>query len=167
MGTHYDDGTVTGPRRIERRDDARPSMAAPFVGLGGLALVIGTFLTWIDSGDATTGTTEIAGSSLSDGRIVMGIGFALIVMALYMGTTRRWGHWFDSDLLGATLSAVATTVIIATWVALPDGQSPDLGLYVSLAGAIVGLIGTVMALTRSRQYGPGYERDVETERGAA
>jgi hypothetical protein len=168
MATSYDDGTKTGPRRIETRDDARPSMAAPFLGLGGLALVIGSFMAWIDAGDATTGTTEIGGSSLSDGRIVMGIGFALLLMALYMGITRRRGHWFDSDLLGASLAAIATTVIVATWLTIPDGQSPEAGLYVSLAGAIVGLVGTVIALARSRQYGPGsYDVDVETTRRAA
>jgi len=97
MATSYDDGTRTGPRRIETRDDARPSMAAPFLGLGGLALVIGSLLTWIDAGDATTGTTEIGGSSLSDDRIVMGIGSALLVMALYMGPR-------DGAGIGSTLT---------------------------------------------------------------
>ena len=59
-------------------------------------------------------------------------------------------------------------MIVATWLTIPDGQSTEAGLYVSLAGAIVGLIGTVIALARSRQYGPGmYERDIETQRRAA
>jgi hypothetical protein len=144
MQGQYDSGN----RSIDR-DTARSSVAAPFLGIGGVVLVIGSLLTWVDQGDAAAGT-EVAGTSLSDGRFVMGIGFAMIVMAVYMATTRRYGHWYDADLLGAALGAIATTVIVAIWIAIPDGMTADLGVYVSLVGAIIGLGGSIAALGASR-----------------
>jgi hypothetical protein len=139
--------TGTAPGSLDR-PEAKASIAAPLLGIGGVGLVIGSLLTWIDTSD--TNGAEVNGGSLSDGRLVMGIGFALLIMAVYMATTRRYGHWFDADLLGATLGAIATTTIVATWVAIPEGQSPDLGLYVSLAGAVVALVGALSALAKSR-----------------
>jgi hypothetical protein len=143
------------PRGFERAE-ARPSIAAPLLGIGGLGLVIGSLLTWIDAGDAAR--REINGGSISDGRLAMGIGFAMLIMAVYMATTRRYGHRYDADLLGATLGAIATTVVVATMVALPDGTSADLGLYVSLAGAVVGLVGALIALFRGET-----QRDVDVD----
>jgi hypothetical protein len=146
MDRPYED-TGTAPRRLDR-DEARASIAAPLLGLGGLGLVVGSMLTWIDASDAAG--AEVNGASLSDGRLVMGIGFALLIMAGYMASTRRYGHWYDADLLGAALAAIATTAIVGTWVAIPEGQSPDLGLFVSLGGAVVALVGALAALAKSR-----------------
>lgn len=148
MESVYEDTRTRSSRGLER-SKAKASVAAPLLGIGGLALALGTLLTWVDAGDAATGA-EVAGSSLSDGRLVMGIGLGMLLMGVYMATTRRYGHWYDADLLGATLGAIATTVIVTTWIALPDGQTADLGLYVSLAGAVLGLIGALAALAQSR-----------------
>jgi hypothetical protein len=145
--TYEDTGTI-GSRGLDR-SKAKTSVAAPLLAIGGLALAIGTLLTWVDLGDAAGGT-EVAGTSLPDGRLIMGIGLGMLVMGVYMASTRRYGHWYDSDLLGATLGAIATTVIVTTWIALPDGQTAELGLYVSLAGAVLGLIGALSALAQSR-----------------
>jgi hypothetical protein len=109
--------------RTDGRRDARSSAAAPFLGLGGAALAIGSFLSWAsDSTDNVAGSVNesITGSSFSDGRVVLGIGVAMLVMAAYMASTRRRGHWFDADLLGAALGTIAVVIIIATWVAYPD-----------------------------------------------
>jgi hypothetical protein len=148
MDKAYEDSRTRTSRALDR-SKAKASAAAPLLGIGGLALLVGTLLTWIDAGDAAGGT-EVAGASLSDGRLVMGIGVGMLLMGIYMATTRRYGHWFDADLLGATLGAIATTVIVTTWIALPDGQTADLGLYVSLAGAVLGLFGALAALAGGR-----------------
>jgi len=148
MERSYEDTRTTGSRDLGR-SRARASVAAPLLAIGGLALAIGTLLTWVDLGDAAGGT-EVAGTSLSDGRLIMGIGLGMLLMGVYMATTRRYGHWYDADLLGATLGAIATAVIVTTWIALPDGQTAELGLYVSLAGAVLGLIGALAALAQSR-----------------
>jgi hypothetical protein len=157
MDRPYEDTGAVRDRRLDY-DEARPSIAAPLLGIGGLGLVIGSLLTWIDASDAAG--AEVNGGALPDGRLAMGIGFALLVMAAYMATTRRHWHWYDADLLGATLATIATTVIVATWVAIPEGQSPDLGLYVSLAGAVVALGGALAALAKSRT-------DADDDRGNA
>lgn len=121
-------------------------------------LTIGSFLAW--ASDSTDGVVaganeSITGSSFSDGRFVMGIGVAMLVMAAYMASTRRRGHWFDADLLGAALGTIAAVVIIATWAAYPDSRSPDVGLYVSLAGAVIGMAGSLAAATRRHREDEG------------
>ncbi len=137
--------------RTDGRADARSSVAAPFLGVGGAALTLGSFLAW--ASDSTGGVAgavneSIAGSSFPDGRVVMGIGVAMLVMAGYMASTRRRGHWFDADLLGAALGTIAVVMIIATWVAYPDSRSADVGLYVSLIGALIGMAGSLAAATQ-------------------
>ena len=134
-----------------RLDDAEASAAAPFLGLGGAALTIGSFLSWASDSTANAAgavNESITGSSFADGRMVMGIGVAMLVMAGYMASTRRRGHWYDADLLGAALGTIAVVVIIATWAAYPESRSPDLGLYVSLIGAFIGMAGSLAAATR-------------------
>ena len=145
-------------------DHAHRSMASPFFAIGGLALAAGAFLDWVSQPGTTTGTTDtFTGSQLSDGRMAMGIGIGLLLMALYMGTTQRRGHWFDSDLLGLALAAIATTQIVATWIQLGDTQSAEEGLYVSLAGGAIALIGAIVALAQSRR--DDVRRDQVTTRG--
>jgi membrane associated rhomboid family serine protease len=68
-----------------------------------------------------------------------------------MGTSRRFGNWYDSDLLGVVLSTIAIVMIVAAWAAFPDGRSADTGLYVSLGGAIVAFVGSMAALMQSHR----------------
>lgn len=146
----------TEPVAVRTGDDvARRSVAAPFLGLGGLILAISAFLSWA-SGEgegqaAGGGDDSLSGYLFSDGRLVAGIGAALVLMALYMGTTRRYGHWLDADLTGVALSTIALTVIAATWMAIPEEEaSPDIGLYVALAGALIAFGGSIFTLATGR-----------------
>lgn len=137
--------------RTSARDDARSSAAAPFLGVGGAVLAIGSFLSWASDSASATGSAvneSITGSSFPDGRVVMGIGIAMLVMAVYMGSTRRRGHWYDTDLMGAVLGTVAAVIIVSTWVAYPDSRSADVGLYLSLVGALIGMAGSLAAAAR-------------------
>ena len=145
--------------RVARLDDrgARASTAAPVVLIGGLVLLVGAFLDWA-SGTATTAaqgatatvTTDLSGYNLPDGRIAAGIGLALAMMGLLMWANKRVGSWFDSDLLGVALSAIAVGVIVTYLmdVGSSDG-SAEIGSYVSLAGAAIAWIGAGAALLRS------------------
>ena len=60
------------------------------------------------------------GFNVPDGRIVMGIGLALLVMAALMWANKRVGSWFDADLLGVTLSTVAIGTIVAFLIDVGD-----------------------------------------------
>jgi hypothetical protein len=168
-------------RSIETRAyDGRPShgrrsTAAPMIGFGGLVLIIGSMLPWASNaaaGSASRINESISGSSLSDGRIAMGLGFAMLVIALVMFTTRRVGSWFDADLLGLALATIAGVVTIATWTALNSNagdavtRSADTGLYVALAGSVIGFAGALAGLMRSGSDRATDDRDndvVETE----
>ena len=158
-----------------RPNDGRRSTAAPIIGLGGIALIIGTMLPWASNsvaGAANRVNESISGSSLSDGRIAMGLGFAMVMIALVMFTTRRVGAWFDADLLGLALATTAGVVTIATWTALNSNagaavsRSADTGLYVALAGSVVAFAGALAGLMRSGSDRATDDRDndvVETE----
>jgi H+/gluconate symporter-like permease len=142
----------TGRRVATRRaeppaEEARRSAAALPLGLGGLVTIIGTWLSWASQ----RGNENMHGSSFADGRLVMAIGFAMVIMALYMGTSRRFGRWYDSDLLGVVLSTIAIVMIVATWAAFPDGRDADTGLYVSLGGAVIAFVGSLVALMQSHR----------------
>ena len=149
------------------QDDGRRSTAAPFIGLGGLILIIGTFLPWAsDSGTANTINESISGSSFSDGRMAMGLGFAMLLIAVVMYTTRRAGSWFDADLLGFALATTAVVVSIATLTALGSNEADnvtrtaELGLYVAIAGSLIGMVGALVGLVRSAS-----DRATEERRG--
>ena len=116
--------------------------------LGGLVLVVGTFLDWIDGREQAL--TDPQGFQIPDGRIALGIGAALLLMGILMAATKRVGSWFDADLLGFALSTVALATNGALWVYLAtDERSPDIGIYVAAAGALIAMVGSLVALTRS------------------
>jgi hypothetical protein len=158
-----------------RPSEGRRSTAAPIIGAGGLVLIIGTMLPWASNAAAGTASrvnTSISGSSFSDGRIAMGLGFAMLVIALVMFTTRRVGAWFDADLLGLALATTAGVVTIATWTALNSSagdavsRSADTGLYVAVAGSVIAFAGALAGLMRSGSDRATDHRDndvVETE----
>lgn len=167
-----------GRRHHDRGDEGRRSTAAPILALSGLILAIGTMLPWASqsgqSGGAIGSFNEsISGSSFSDGRIVMGLGVALLAIAVVMLTTRRRGAWFDADLLGLALATTALVVTIATWAGLNPSagavsRSADIGLYVSLAGSLLGVIGSLAGLTRSESdRAEGRRQDVVGSRDRA
>jgi hypothetical protein len=165
MSSTFDDSTAgRSTRDVHDHDQARASIAAPVLGIGGIALIVGAVLSWASQPSSDGTTDSFAGSSLPDGRLALGIGVALVLMALYMGTTRRWGHWFDADLLALALGAIATTQIVATWVNLGDAQSAEVGLYVSLAGAVVTVAGSIFALASSRLDDDVRDRGVRSSR---
>jgi hypothetical protein len=140
--------------RVDNRD-ARASVAAPAILIGSLIVVVGTFLDWASGtvSDATgtqTETVDLSGFNLPDGRIVMGIGFALFVAAVLMWANKRVESWFDADLLGVALSTFAIGTIVAFLLDVGDtGRSVEIGTYVSLAGALIAFIGGIAALLRS------------------
>jgi hypothetical protein len=164
MATRYENTRLDTDRY---RDDGRRSTAAPFIGLGGLILLIGSFLPWAsDSGTARTINESISGSSFPDGRMAMGLGFAMLLIAVVMSTTRRAGSWFDADLLGFALGTIAVVTTVATLAALGSNgvdnvsRSAEIGLYVAIAGALIGMVGALVGLVRSAS-----DRATEDRRG--
>jgi hypothetical protein len=153
MASRYESTRLDTDRRT---DDGRRSTAAPFIGLGGLILIIGTFLPWAsESGTANKINESISGSSFSDGRIAMGLGFAMLLIAVVMYTTRRAGSWFDADLLGFALGTIAVVTTVATMTALGSNgadnvaRTAEVGLYVAIAGSVIGMVGALVGLVRS------------------
>ena len=148
------EGRDRAATRVDHRD-ARASMAAPAILIGALVVIVGTFLDWasgtvMDATGTQTETVDLSGLNVPDGRIVMGIGLALLVMAALMWANKRVGSWFDADLLGVTLSTIAIGTIVAFLIDVGDtGRSVEIGTYVSLAGAVIAFIGGLAALLRS------------------
>jgi hypothetical protein len=132
-------------------------MAAPAMLIGSLVLIVGAFLDWASGTGATaelgttTGTSDLSGYNLIDGRIVGALGVALLISALLMWSNKRVGSWFDSDLLGVALSAIAIAQIVLFLMDVGnEALSADYGVYVSLVGAAIAFIGALAALLRSR-----------------
>ena len=94
--------------------------------------------------------TDPNGFQIPDGRVVLGIGAALLVTGVLMASNRRVGTWFDADLLGVALSTFALVTVVTLWAYLgSDERSPDIGLYVAAAGAAIAMVGSMAALLRS------------------
>jgi hypothetical protein len=140
--------------RVDHRA-ARASVAAPALLIGALVAIVGTFLDWASASVTVANGTQadrvdLSGFNVPDGRIVMGIGFALLVMAILMWANKRVGSWFDADLLGVTLSTIAIGTIVGFLIDLGDtGRTVEIGAYVALAGALIAFIGGMAALLRS------------------
>lgn len=144
------DGLVADDVRVVPDRDrrvARASVAAPAILIGSVVLIVSTFLDWVAGREATS---DANGFQIPDGRIVLGIGAALLVMGILMAKNRRVGSWFDADLLGVALSTIALVTVVAFWAYLgSDERSPDIGLYGATAGAAIAMVGSLAALLRS------------------
>lgn len=138
-----------GAQRVARdHRTSRSAAAAPALVFGSLVLIVGTLLDWVDSRDAVDSAAN--GYQIPDGRVALGIGAALLVIGILMGSNKRVGSWFDADLLGTALSTFALVTIGALWLYLgSDERSPDIGLYVAAAGAAIAMVGSLMALLKS------------------
>jgi len=135
-------------RRVKDRRTSRSSTAAPALIVGSLILIVASFLDWIDGRELAI--TDPNGFQLPDGRIALAIGAAMLVMGIVMAANKRVGNWFDADLLGVALSTVALVTVVSLWVYLAsDERSPDVGLYVAAAGALIAMAGSLIALLRS------------------
>ena len=139
----------SGNRRTVRdRRRSRSSAAAVPLIIGSLALIVGSFLDWIGARSQAVGASN--GYQLPDGRIALGIGCALLLMGIVMAANKRVGTWFDADLLGTALSTAALASIVALWAYLgSDNRSPEIGIWVSAAGALIAMAGSLIALLRS------------------
>lgn len=153
MDTGYE-GDRLGLRRDVRI--SRASVAAPAMVIGSIVLVVGAFLDWASASGGTTvlgettGSGDLSGYNLIDGRIAAALGVALLVSGLLMWANKRVGSWFDADLLAVALSAVAITQIVLFLMDVGnDALTADYGAYVSLAGAAIVFIGALAALLRS------------------
>ena len=128
--------------------ESRSSTAAPALVLGSLVLIAASFFDWIDGREQSL--TDPNGFQIPDGRVALGIGVALLLMGILMGANKRVGSWFDADLLGVALSTVALVTVVGLWAYLAsDERSPDIGLYLATAGALIAMGGSLMALLRS------------------
>ena len=90
---------VSGRRPASDQDrDRRAAGAAPppraVVGVAGHDC--GDVLDWIDGREQSV--TDPNGFQIPDGRVVLGIGAALLVTGVLMAKNRRVGTWFDADL---------------------------------------------------------------------
>ena len=151
MDTRYE-ARVGAPGNDTGRE-ARSSTAALPILIGSLAVIVGCFLEWASvSTDAASRTAagDFNGYNLPDGRIVMGIGVALLVIAALMWANRRVGSWFDADLLGVALSAIAAVTVVTFLMDVGSaGRSAEIGTYVALGGALIAFVGAIAALLRS------------------
>jgi hypothetical protein len=150
----------------------RSSAAAPGIALGALVLVIGTFMNWVSGPNTAVDGEGISpqGFALQDGRVILGLGFALLIVATCMWLTRRIDSWFDANLLVVALSTVCVVVIATRWAQLTQdntGLSPDVGLYVALAGALIAWLTGLAGMFASRSDRISEESGRVGERRAA
>jgi len=115
--------------------------------IGGAILLVSGFLDWVAGRDAAN---DANGFQIPDGRVVLGIAAALLVIGALMAKNRRVGSWFDADLLASALSTIALVTVVTMWAYLgSDERSPDVGLYVATAGAAIAMFGALSAALRS------------------
>jgi hypothetical protein len=128
----------------------RPTLPMGLIGLGGLLMVIGAILPFVtgSAGGPFEGES-LGGLSTPDGKLYLGVGIALLVFAVLIwqvaaGTARL--AFGILTILAAGFMVYAGIVDISQ-----VGDQPEvdigIGLYVVLAGSIVGVIGGVLSLT--------------------
>ena len=116
--------------------------------VGSLLLIIGGFLPWI----SVLNLFGLIGPSYEgievgwegDGVLTTGFGLILVVSQLFFwGVARRW-----FDITGAVLAAIAASVVFLDFQRIlelaPEAgfyAATDIGIYVTLVGALLALIG--------------------------
>ncbi len=119
---------------------------------GGIVILLGLPLQWSTAmvGDLTLASRRGLDYAGYDVATTVALGALLVVAAFAGAGGQRWGHRL----------AVAVAVMAALWAALVffaaanpiDGSSPGVtvsvgaGVYVTVAGALLGLIGAVLGL---------------------
>ena len=142
----------------------RSTFGVALTGLGGLLMVIGSILPFIagSAGGPFEGQTS-SGLSFPRGKVDLGVGIALILIAFLMRALRL--TLFSTRIVA--IVAVVSSAIVAYWslrdisdvTKLPE-VDVGTGLYVVLVGAILGLVGGVLCLIARRHVSlPGPTRE--------
>ena len=168
----YANRLSTAEGREDNRRVSRVSKAAPAMVIGAIVIIVGVFLDWASGTGAgslvggTSGTADLSGYNLIDGRIVGSLGVALLVAGLLMWTNKRVGSWFDADLLGVTLAAFAVAQVVMFLLDVGnEALSADFGAYVSLAGAAIAFLGAIGALLASKSDRATTDQDGRIDTG--
>lgn len=121
--------------------------SAGVMGLGGVIVAVGTFLPI-----ATAGSDSLSYFDTPDGKLVLGIGGAMVVFALVLAFSTSRGLSITMGVLGLLAALLAGASVVIDWQSLGDltGVSAGIGIYVALLGALVGLVGSIMAFRAPR-----------------
>ena len=118
--------------------------AALMVGLGGLMLCLGAFLSWISRSGP-----DVLGVQMAAGPVVLALG-AIMVLAMVLargGTPGAWG------IVVLVLSGVCLALIFQEMVYLDDNKEyiGDIGagVYVAMVGGLATAIGGFLETTRA------------------
>jgi hypothetical protein len=133
----------------------RLTSGVALIGLGGLLMVIGSILPFIagSAGGPFEGQTS-SGLRFPRGRVDLGVGIALVLIAVLIRALRL--TLFSARIL--SIVAVVGSAIIVYWsvrdvsdlTKLPE-VDVGAGLYVVLAGGVIGLAGGMLSLFAREQ----------------
>lgn len=139
----------------ERTGGMSGGVAGIVTAIGGVLLAIGTFLVFATV-EAFGFSESVTGWDTDSNWYYLGSGLALIVLGLVILTVGRPVARRVAGALGLLVAGLATVVSIMDITGLEDeipaealgqvGVSPGIGLFLAVAGAIVGLIGSGMSL---------------------
>jgi hypothetical protein len=154
-------------------DTGKASSVGPVAAaVGGLLVVVGSFLTWATlTIDATSfgGQKEsqsVQGFDASDGKISLAIGVILIVAGLVAMRSKAAGGRRGMGILAIVggLAAIGLGIFevmdikndldaLVSGLGLPDGvasHSIGIGLWIIIAGGLIGLVGGVLSMTSAK-----------------
>lgn len=131
----------------------RPRWAVALTGLGGLLMVIGAILPFVtgSAGGPFEGQS-LGGLDTPDGKLYLGVGIGLIVLAFLIWATRSPAL---RKILGVLVILASGFMIYAGVVDISDVQDQaevdiGTGLYIVLIGSIIGVVGGVLSLIAAR-----------------
>ena len=115
---------------------------------GGIAIAIGSVLPWVNLTSGLVGTISMAGTE-GDGILTLGAGIivALLGAAAYARGSKTAAAGTIAMSLAAGYVAVQTLFNLSENTGVSEGirSSIGMGLWITLAGVVVGLVGGVMA----------------------
>ena len=139
----------------ERSGGVSRTVAGIVMAIGGALLAIGTFLSFATV-DAFGFSQSVTGWETDSNWFYLGAGLVLLVLGIVVLTVRAAGLRLVVGAIGLIVAGLMTVVAIMDLLGLDDEipaeaavqltVSADIGLYMAIAGAIVGLIGSGMAL---------------------
>lgn len=153
-------GTETAGMPASTSRGMSPKTAGIVMLIGGILLAVGSLLQFATLEGFGISET-VSGLDTDDGKLFLGVGVALlifgaVVMAVASAVARR-----VFGILGVLLSAFMVWAAIVDITGIGDdipaefaGQieaSAGIGLYVVLTGAVVGLIGSAMAVFAAKE----------------
>lgn len=142
---------------MQPTSSSRPAAPGAATLVGAALIIVGVILPWVNVSLGEFGSVSVKGLDTDDGKIAIGIGVILAALGALMIAKRTRGVLLGVGIAALVLGAMQTlfSVINLTDISGEAGESigasVGIGLYVTLVGSLIALVGGILGIVAARK----------------